>query len=183
MSYWSSFPSDLLGEAKLSVGLDAIQFMFDWNYNASSDCGNNPVDISHFQVGSTDCRKLTVTRTAQNYPSHQAAAAAFSREIHSGRFPDLLGALQTAHPQSYSNPSGVAQDLKHWGSPKMAAYYLSIATAAAGPPPTLKAPQALRGWSDLQRSVNRHMPAALRASQHARNAARRELRRAGKVRL
>lgn len=60
--------------------------------------------------------------------------------------------------------------------------YVGKAPSAA-PPPKLKAPQALRGWRDMQRSVNTHLPAALHTSKRAHRAALRELRRASKVRL
>ena len=52
----------------------------------------------------------------------------------------------------------------------------------APPPKTLKAPQAQRGWKDMQRSVNRKMPNALHQSQRLRKTALRQLSRARKVR-
>ena len=51
------------------------------------------------------------------------------------------------------------------------------------PAPTLKAPQALKGWKDMQRSINHTMPSSLQASARSRNAALRQLARARKVRL
>ena len=57
------------------------------------------------------------------------------------------------------------------------------AGAVGGKPSSLKAPQALKGWKDLQRSINHTMPASLQASARSRNAALRQLARARKVRL
>lgn len=41
----------------------------------------------------------------------------------------------------------------------------------------------MHGWSDVRRSINRHMPAALHSSQRSRKAALRILSHASKVRL
>lgn len=54
---------------------------------------------------------------------------------------------------------------------------------AAGGASSLKAPQALKGWQALRKSVNKSMPSALRSSRKASTSALRSLSRARKVRL
>lgn len=46
----------------------------------------------------------------------------------------------------------------------------------------IKAAKAHHGWADVRKSVNHHMPAALRKSQHNTQAALRSLHRGRKVR-
>jgi hypothetical protein len=52
-----------------------------------------------------------------------------------------------------------------------------------GPGGPIKAPKAHGGWTDVRKSVNRHMPAGLRRSQRKTRAALRTLSRARRVRL
>lgn len=54
--------------------------------------------------------------------------------------------------------------------------------APSGGGGVLSGPHALSGWKALRKSVNKAMPEALNASQHARQAALRSLGRARKVR-
>lgn len=182
MGTWNGFTTDLLDGARLHTAKMDVQFMFDWNFAASSDCQNNPVDISHTVRGSHDCKKLTTTRTAQNYSTTQMAVNSFAAQINSGNFPHLLAALKTDNPYAYSDPNGVIDNLKTWGSPKQAAYYAKNATGGTtgtgGPNPTAMH----KGWADLQHSVNKQLPAALNESRRSRHAALRELSRARKVR-
>jgi hypothetical protein len=51
----------------------------------------------------------------------------------------------------------------------------------APPKATVTAPRAHKGWSDMQRSVNHHWPAAMRRSEHHLRAAWRSLGKARKV--
>jgi hypothetical protein len=187
MAVWSGFETELLQAANVSTATMTVQFMDDWNYAASSDCENNPVDISHVLGTRRNCHKLTASRTAQNYTTHTHAATAFSDQLHSGNFPHLLAALKTSNPYNYSDPAGVVADLKTWGSPKQAAYYQKFATGGSGGGGpgggSGSAPHAHTGWADLQRSVNQKLPAAMnRADKDARDALR-SLAKAHKVRV
>lgn len=161
--------------------------MFDWNTAAASNCNNNPVDISHVTSTSGNCTKLTQTRTAQNYPTHEAAASAFNAEIHSGNFPHLLSALGSSDPYSYSDPAGVEADLTTWGSAAMAAYYKKNATGGSSgggsSGTSLHAPKALNGWSAIRRTFNVDMVDALKTSERTRIRALQSLARARKVKL
>lgn len=157
-----------------------VQFMADWNFAASSDCRNNPVDISHAMGGATNCKRLTSSRQAKNYTSHAQAATAFSRELHSGSFPDLLKALATSNPYSYSNPDGVVADLKLWGSPKQAAYYAKFATGGSGGgsgggSSSVDAPKGHKGFRDFQTALAHTLPTATRRSRIIRERALRKL--------
>lgn len=183
MGTWNGFTTDLLKAAHLSTAQMTVQFMFDWNTAATSDCRNNPVDISHTVRGSSNCHRLTSTRVAQNYATTQMASTSFATEIHSGNFSHLLAALGTDNPYSYSDPAGVESDLRKWGSPGQAAYYAKNATG--GTPTTQNAndPHAHTAWVDLQRSVNKRWPANIKGASQSRRAALRNLARAHRVRV
>lgn len=183
MGAWDGFTTDLLGAAGLSKAKMTVQFMFDWNTAASSDCNNNPVDISRNVRGSTSCKRLTPTRVARNYTSHASAEAAFSGQIKSGNYPHLLAALNTDNPYTYSDPAGVEADLRSWGSPGQAAYYAKNATGGGSTAPSGTDPHSHTAWVDLQRSVNKRWPAAIKGTAEKHSAALRTLSRAHKVRI
>lgn len=181
MGGWAGYEHDLLKAANLPDTNATVIFVIDWNFHASSDCTNNPLDISHPHAGATPCKKLTATRTALSYPSPSAAESAFAAEILSGQFSSLVAAIRSGAPYDFQHPTAVVDDLKRWGSPQFAAYYAQTAGIPASPPPKLKAPQALGGWADLRRAVNRKLPDALHTSAKLRANALRELGRASKV--
>lgn len=187
MAAWNGFPQELLKAAHLGTATYQVQFMFDWNTAAASNCTNNPVDISHQTSTSGNCTKLTQTRTAQNYSTHGAAAAAFSSELHSGDFPHLLSALGSSDPYAYSDPASVEADLVKWGSAAMAAYYTKNATGGSsgggGSGAGGRAPRAHQGWAALQHSLNDNWKPALNASERNIHAALRSLGRGRKVKL
>lgn len=186
MAWWLGFERAFLEAIGATATSRQIEFLTDWNVKASSDCSNNPLDISRANAGSMNCRKLTSSRTAQNYTTHTQAQSAFRLQVESGNFPHLLAALRSDNPYTYKDTAGVEDDLRKWGSGKFADYYVTqVSTGPPAPPPqpppNLKAPQALRGWKDLQRSINHKMPAALKDSERYRHEALRKLVRARKV--
>src|SRR5215472_7936490 len=187
MATWNGWQEQLLTAAKLPTAESTQNFLYDWSQHATSDCRNNPVDISHAATGATNCHKLTKTRTAKKYVSHAQAATAFSAQIHSGNFPSLLAALKTADPYQSPDAAGVAADFSKWGSAAMATYYTNHASTGSGSGSTGGGDgsfaHAHNGWTDLQHSINDNMPAALRASQRNTSAALRALSKARKVRL
>lgn len=187
MSTWAGWQVDLLDAAGITYAESHGEFLTEWHNHAASDCRNNPVDISQRSPGATNCHKLTSSRTAKNYTSHAAGASAFAAQITSGSFPHLLRALRANVPLNEPSPQAVADDIDAWGSPSFAAWYLAHSSVGSGggigAPPTLKPAQALRGWGDLQRSVNRHMHDSLTDSQRLRRAALRKLSKARKVKL
>lgn len=183
MATWSGFQTDLLNAAGLGASTMQQQFILDWNTAASTDCRNNPVDISRNVSGSTSCKRLTPARVARNYTSHSSAGGAFKGQLRSGNFPHLLAALETSNPYAYTDPQGVEADLNKWGSPKQAAYYAKNATGGTTAGSGAGAPHTHKGWESLRTSVNVHLPAALRnADRHAADALR-QLAKAHKVRV
>lgn len=169
MAAWSSFPTDLLDKASLSTADMTVQFMWDWNSAASSNCTNNPVDVSRSVSGSSACKKLSASRTARNYPSHDAAASAFSAQVHSGAYPHLLAALKTDNPYAYSDPASVVGDLNKWGSPKQAAYYGTFAKPGSGSSggsggSGASLPKGHTGFNDFQKALGHSLPTNLRRS-------------------
>lgn len=184
MATWQGWQAQLLTAASLPTAEATQEFLFDWSQHAASDCQNNPVDISHVLGTRRDCHKLTATRTAQNYTTHGNAATAFKDEIHSRNFPHLLAALKVADPYQEPNPSSVAADLRVWGSPAFATYYLShsnVGTGAGGDGGSGAIPHAHKGWEDLRKSVNHKLPGSLKQSDRNVAAALRSLGRGRKV--
>lgn len=183
MGAWSGFQTDLLKAAGIGTSTGQQQFMFDWNFAASSDCADNPVDISRNVRGSTSCKRLTPSRVARNYSSQAQAEAAFAGQIKSGNYPHLLAALKTDNPYAYSDPAGVEADLKAWGSPDQAAYYAKNATGGGTTSSSGRAPRAHSGWASMQHSLNDHWRPTLNRSARNVDAALRSLGHGRKVRL
>ena len=186
MGVWTGWQADLLGRAGLPTAEATQEFLYDWHTHSASDCRNNPIDISHGASGATNCKKLTSSRTAKNYTSHSSAAGAFSNEIHSGNFPALLRALNSAVPWQQPSPAAVAADLRRWGSPGFATYYLNHSSSGSGGGQGSGGgagqPHVHKGWHDIRRSVNTRMPHALAQVQHLTRQALRATSKGGKVR-
>jgi len=182
---WSGWQAQLLNAAGLPTAEGTQEFLFDWSQHADSNCRNNPVDISHARSGATNCHKLTATRTAKNYTSHGSAASAFSAEIHSGNFPALLRALNSAVPYQQPDPSAVVSDLRQWGSAEFASYYAAHSNTGTGGGQGsgggAAQPHVHKGWADLRRSINHNMPKQLARAQYLTRHALRATSHGGKV--
>lgn len=187
MAVWDGWQIQLLDAANISGNEATASFLTDWNAHANSDCANNPVDISRAATGAANCRRLTRSRTAKKYTSHAQAATAFARELESGNFPHLLGAIRNADPYQNPNPSQVAADFRTWGSSKMASYYLDHASSGSGSGTGGGGgggtPHTHKGWEDLRHSFNHNMPRSLNQSERNIAAALRSLSRSRKVRI
>lgn len=177
---------EFLQDAALNTSNVNQQFLIEWHKHATTNCKNNPIDLSVSQGRSSNCAVTSNPhRTAQTYKVFNDTYIAFEQQIHSGDFPHLLAALQHRNVFAVKDTGAVADDLDAWGSASFASRYRAIASAGVTGPgsgPSGDA-QTLRGWHDLQRSVNRHMPEALRSSQRSRKVALREAARASKVRI
>ena len=180
MGFFPNFAGVLLDAAGLDHGQTNTTFLTKWHANASSDCRNNPVDISRTAGGSSKCQQLTATRAAQTFSSPADAADAFAGQIHSGNFPHLLALLKSAEPPTTNTYADVSADLRKWGSASYAGY---IAQHYGPLPVGIGAPQAHRGWSALQDSLNRKMRPSLQQASKSTDAALRHLAKARKVRL
>jgi hypothetical protein len=184
---WAGWQLELLRAASLPTAEITGEFLFTWSEHAASSCRNNPIDISRAAAGATNCRKLTSSRTAKNYGSHAAAAHAFSVQIHSGAFPALLRALRSAIPYQQPDPAAVAADLRKWGSPAMATYYLNHSQTGSGGGSgggggAGGQPHVHKGWHALRRSVNHRMPKAIAKAEHLNRLALRATSHGGRVR-
>ena len=186
MAVWTGWQADLLGRAGLPTAEITQEFLYDWHTHSASDCRNNPIDISHGASGATNCHKLTPTRTAKNYASHSTASGAFSAEIHSGNFPALLRALNSAIPYQQPSISAVVSDLRKWGSPGFATFYKNHANTGSGGGQggggSAAQPHVHKGWHDIRRSVNSRMPRALEKVEHLTRQALRATSHGAKVR-
>jgi hypothetical protein len=162
VSAWAGWEVQFLKAAGLPETVSNEAFLNQWNVEDNTNCRNNPVDISRNVSGSTACAALPNGKQARNYTSHAQAASAFSAQLKSGSYPDLLAALRSGEPYKVSDPAKVAQDLGRWGSGVFQQVYAGAVTTPPNPPQqTLVAPRAHGGWNDLRRSVNHKMPRAL----------------------
>lgn len=179
MGFFPNWAGVLLDSAGFGHDTDNMAFMNDWHTHASSDCLNNPVDISRAAGGSDGCKVLTTTRTAQKYDRPEDAATAFDGQINSGNFSHLHAVLASGAPPTLSNYADVSADLRKWGSQKYAGYIVQ----KYGPPPDgIAAPRLHSGWGSLRVSFNREMPGALKQSKKNTDAALRALGKVRKVR-
>jgi hypothetical protein len=183
MSVWAGWQHQLLNAAGVPTGGDNDAFMTDWHQHATTNCTNNPVDISRNISGASAC-KLTSNpnRRARNYASHDQAAGQFNAQLRSGSFPHLLAALESGSPYNPTGSDKVGADLIAWGSAKFAAAYGAEINAQIGGG-VLRGPHALGGWKALRKSINKGMPEALGYSQHVTTRTLRSLAKARKVRL
>jgi hypothetical protein len=184
MATWTGWEAQFLAAAQVPDTTSNVQFLDDWARHANTDCRNNPIDLSTPVSGSTNCASLpAITARAQNYTTHANAAHAFYVQTHAGYAKALLAALKSGDPYTVTDTGTVATDISAWGSQKFAEVYF---TETAGAPGRGGgggiAPQALKGWHDVRRSVNTKMPAALQHSEKMVRRALQDLSRASRVR-
>lgn len=186
MATWSGWQGDLIRAAGLPDVSDVHTFLTDWAAAEKTGCTNNPLVISRATATSTKCKKLTDTRTAQNYPSSAIAADAFSAQLHSGNFGALLDALKSGTPFQVTSPHDVEQDLVDWGAVTYA-FELQQNYGPSQPEGSggggAQAPKLHGGWKSMRHSFNHSMPRSLHASHRSTQAALRELGRVRKVKL
>lgn len=188
MTIWTGWEDQFLAAAGVKQTAANRRFLDDWHTHAQTNCTNNPVDLSAKEPGSSNCGALLPgPGPAQRYAAHTDAARAFATQIHRASAKPILDALKTGNPYTVSNPADVGAALTTWGSQTFERPYLNETVGPPGKPPPkppprqLKAPQALGGWKDLQRTVNHHMPDTLRESARNRDRALRQVARARKV--
>ena len=191
MNTYKGWQRDLLAAAKLPDTSHTRQFLSDWNAAAESDCDLNPLDLTTRLDHSKNCRLYRGPRHGtihyQAYAHSADTRRAFADQIAQSRYVTIRHALESGNPYDTSkitadDAATIETALAYWGSAAFGADYAQT-IADGGPPPTLKAPQALKGWGDLQHSVNHKLPTAIHSSQHSRAAALRELARVHKVRI
>jgi hypothetical protein len=184
---WSGWENQLLSKAGLPTTAANRQFLDIWAQQADTNCQNNPIDISHVNTGSFNCKRLTPTRQAQGYATHATAALAFQSEISSGNFPTLFSQLNSGHPFSDATETTVqvgANELAAWGSIGFSKNFPFVYPPHAQPGGgggSLNIPHAHKGWADLRHSVNVKLPAKLRDSQKLGQSALHQLAKTRKV--
>lgn len=191
MSTWKGWQSDLLKAAHQPDTSHNRQFLSDWHAASGIDCDHNPVDLTAQLRHSKNCKLYRGPRHGhihyQAYRHPADAGEAFREQLGSGKYPNLLVAIAQGNPYDTSKITAdiadkIETELAYWGSAAFGADYANF-IHEGGPPPKLKAPQALKGWGHLQRSVNHELPAALKSSQHAGAATLRAIAHARKVKV
>lgn len=184
---WSGWIIQFLNRAGILNTPPIQTFMSQWASHSPGSCKNNPVILSTSVSGSSRCGDTVAGfgRT-QNYGTHAEAAHAFSIQMHTAWVKPLLDALNTGNPFQIGDRSQVVAVLKRWGDEGFASWYANAnndGTTGGSGGGGGKAAKAHSGWNDLRRTVNKHMPKALKASQHNTTAALRSLSHSRKVRL
>jgi len=184
---WSGWEIQFLNRANVLNTPPIQTFLDEWAKHAPGSCKNNPIDLATAVKGSSRCGDtVTAFGHTQNYGTHAEAAHAFSLQLHDSSEKALLDALNTGNPFQIGDRSKVIAALKHWGSTQFADWYANAnddGTTGGKGGGGGKSAKAHSGWNDLRRTVNKHLPRALKASQHNTHAALRSLSRSRKVRL
>ena len=185
MTTWSGWDRQFLNAAGILLTPPNLTFMAEWASNEGGSCKNNPVDLAHPITGSTRCGDtVTGFGRTQNYPSHTKAAQAFSYQINDAAMKALKVALDTGNPFQIGDRSAAVAALDSWGSPVFAKWYMNATTdggTGTGGAPSTRAPHTHSGYHDLQRTMQKNLPTALRKSSKLTNGALRSLSRGRKV--
>lgn len=187
MATWTGWKTQLLQAAHLPTTATNDAFLTAWASHANApNCASNPIDLSHPEAYSANCKTLSATRVAQRYGvnrvpdvAHSTAAAAFQHQIDSGVFAALTVGLADSTLTTFNASADVLNELRDWGSSQFAAWIMGQQAAPPGGEPT----HFHQGWEDLRRSINHGIPSALGSSERSVAAALRSLQRARKVRL
>jgi len=186
---WTGWERDLLNALGAPLTAANLSFLSDWGGHEGSVCTFNPLNTTKQWMGSIYCTGPGV----QNYSSKAVGLEATVLTLHNGFYPDIVAALMSGNPFTYSDPQAVAAQIVKWGTKPFAVVYLSLAGiqtpgGVAPLPPVIPnytpqpiAPKAHGGWADLRTAVNRRLPTALARSQALRRAARRRLARRGRI--
>ena len=184
MPTWQGWEDQLLTAAAVPRVGSNRSFLDVWAQHASSNCANNPVDISHRNTGSVNCHKLTSTRTAQRYTSHARAASAFAAQLHSGNFPDLASGFLNGSLLTSNATAAEVAELQKWGSVKFAAFVSGTSGGGGGGGGGgVNTPSTHKGWEDMRRSLNKRWHPTLTKLNKLNAATLRDLHHASKVRL
>ena len=186
MATWAGWEIQFFQAANILNTPPNQRFLSAWAAHATSPgCTDNPIDLSVPRGTSTNCTKNTgVNVWTQRYASHGQAAAAFNLEIHEPWARAILQALNSGNPFQFKGYNAAVSALVSWGSVKFANWYSQQMQAGQGSGSAGGgvAPQTHRAWSDLQRSIDKRLPAALRRAERANRAALTAAGRARRVR-
>lgn len=178
---WPGWEQDVLKAGGWPVTPENVRFLEEWHPYEESKCNANPLNTTLPLKGSTDCVHVSGSTWVQAYVSDAQGATATARTIKGPFYPNLGPALATGDPYSYPSTQGVAQDIRTWGTPRYADFYLTQVSGSAKSgattttTPEAVAPSGHAGWTDLRNTVNRHLPTQLSRSQALRLAALRTL--------
>lgn len=185
MATWAGWQQQLLKAAGFSTSASNVRFLTEWHQHATTDCTNNPIDLSIRSPGAGDCANLPgIFPKAQHYDTHGHAAHAFDTEVHMKFANAIENALVSGNPYTFGGANDVASALVSWGSDAFAKFYSGETRSTSGGGGSGGggiAPRTHRAWIDLQRSVNKRLPAALRKTDTANRATLRTLGRTRKV--
>ncbi len=155
---WQYWQQQFLHAAGLSFSTENLVFMNVWNFNASTHCARNPVDVSHPMPGSTNCQRIGQNHRAQNFASRQDAANAFASQLNLTDYPAIREALASGKPYEVAAPNQVALELEAWGSPRFQAVYVQTTTgqviggSGGGGTATPRTKNVSAAWGRLMRT-------------------------------
>lgn len=186
MPTWSGWIIQFLNAAHTLNTPPNQTFMSEWASHDHPSCKNSPITLSTKVTGSSNCgATVTPMGHTQQYSTHQQAAHAFNLQIHVPVVNDILKALDTGNPFQISNRDPVVTALHTWGSPGFAQWYKNATGqggTGGGGGVSGRAPDIMTAWRQLQHSINKDLPHAVKQSRRMTQEALRELHRSHKVR-
>lgn len=171
MAAWPGWAADVLRLIPAPVTALNERFLNEWQPWEGGSCANNPLNTTERAPGATACNRWGV----KNYPTQAVGAQATAATFRLSYYPDLLRALKSGDPFTYSQPQLVAKQITTWGTPRFAAIYLSQWVGPGGrpgphgtpppiTPPTVNPPRPalhdpLVAWDRLMRILSHKVPA------------------------
>jgi hypothetical protein len=169
VSDWTGWAEDVLTAGKWPVTAANIRFLEEWHPYEKSSCANNPLNTTEPWAGATLCNSAGV----KNYSSQASGAAATAATLTGPFYVALAPALASGDPYSYPNARGIAQDIRTWGTPNYATFFLTqvgggVSGATTGPTfsstgtgPASSSHEVDQAWSRFMRTLAITVPAHL----------------------
>lgn len=187
MSEWVGWAADVLKAGGWPVTTANEAFLNTWNSYEQSACRNNPLNTTQRLAGSTTCNMVGV----QSYATQAQGTKATVQTLTNGFYPALVAALKSGDPFSYVNPAGVAANIKTWGTPNFAAWYIVRAGSFAGtgvavvPTPTAAGTLATAtvpgGFARFSHALARDLPTGMKRAAIVRRAAVAKIMRRSRI--
>jgi hypothetical protein len=183
MAAWAGWEDTLLAALGMRDTADNQRFLDQWQSFEGGTATNNPLNTTQPWAGASNYNSVGV----KNYKTQADGIQATATTLRNGRYDAILAALRTGNPYTYSEPLGVAQAIRTWGTGTFAEVYTQatgkpLPGTAATPNPSAVAPSGHRGYADMRNSLGRHLPTQLEQSRRLGAATLRTLARPRKVR-
>ncbi len=178
MQVWPYWYRDVLAGLNAPDTAKTELFLNVWQTYEQSGAQNNPLNTTEPWPGATVFNSAGV----KNYPTPSAGTGATVATLENGNYPNVVAALRSGNPFTYSNQHAVAAQVTTWGTPNFATWYLKYGgTAQSGPfstPAKVNLPtnSMTKAWAQLMRTLAVDAPRQLREAKTARARIRKAVR-------